>query len=258
MAKSISVDNPTNLPLIPLDDLHDFQGDLKVSDTPLLRKLAASILDHHLFIGKAVFYEDGIPFTEDGHQTIRALKMLESNGWKHCEVISYALVDGQMQPTETTHYDQIMVPCQVIVPVGSSKEDRLKDAAAKLVQINSQYAAWNPGTSFFTDLAFTADDLDALLLATHIPDFKPEAAAASTSDYEQAFAASNDDTAIYPVVRRYSEGYRAIIIVSENDTDLTAVQEALGLDKARSYKNENFGQTYVVGAQEFLARWKER
>lgn len=258
--KSIQIDNPTNLPLIPLTAIQDFQGDLKIADPANIRKLAASILDHRLFVGKAVFYEDGVAYTEDGHQTLKALNMLVANGYKECDVTSYELVEGQMQPSGVAHYDYIVVPCQIIVPKGKTREARFKDAAEKLMQINSQYAAFNPQTSFFTGLNFSTDDLDQLLAATAVPDFAPllKANDHPLSEYEQEFASHTDETAIYPIVRRYSESYNAIIIVVENDIDLTAVEEALSLGKTQSYKNNSFGTTHVISAEDFLKLWHTR
>jgi hypothetical protein len=169
--KILVVDNPTNLPLLPLDDIHGFQGDFKLPPSPeALDKLMLSILDHRLFIGKAVFFENGVAYTEDGHQTIVALEALRKIGYTTCEVVTYALIDGRMQESRRTQYDTIMVPYQVIVPQGDTEESRRRSAAAMLLQINSQYASVNPATSLFSDLSFSLPDLNKLIAQIEIPE----------------------------------------------------------------------------------------
>lgn len=49
MQKRIIIDNPSNLPLISIHDIHTFQGNLKLDPTEAaLEKLMRSILDHHI------------------------------------------------------------------------------------------------------------------------------------------------------------------------------------------------------------------
>ena len=81
--KHIIIDNPTGLPMLPLDEIHVFQGDLKLPPTPTdMDKLKRSILDHHLFIAKAVFFEDG-------------KKLAKS--------VEYELLDGQRATRDVKH-----------------------------------------------------------------------------------------------------------------------------------------------------------
>lgn len=256
--KFLVIDNPSDLPLIPLDDIKDFQGDLKTEDMKLIKKLSASILNHGLFIAKAIFYEDGQVYTEDGHQTLKALRYLVTQGYDTCEVVSYKLENGRHVATSGKRYDSIMVPCQVIVPQGDTKEARFKDAAAKLLQINSQYAQFNEKTTWFQELSFNKDELDSMLATVQIPNFKPEALSGERSEYEKAFGSATTEKATYPIVRRYSEKYSAIIIVVEDEIDLVAVQEALGLDREGSYKNSLIKQTHVVSAERFLELWRSK
>ncbi len=78
----IVIDNPSNLPVMRIDDFHSFQGDFKQEIEPgKLDKLSRSILDHHVFIAKAVFFEDNVAYTEDGHQTLMGLKRLRELGY---------------------------------------------------------------------------------------------------------------------------------------------------------------------------------
>lgn len=94
---TLLIDNPSNLPLLPLDDFHWFQGDLKYEiSSEDLEKLKQSILDHHVFLAKAIYWEDDQAWTEDGHQTLKTLKSLRDDGYTECEVIAYKKQDGRM------------------------------------------------------------------------------------------------------------------------------------------------------------------
>lgn len=188
MARTIVIDNPSNLKLIPLEQLRPFQGDFKEEIDPgKLETLMRSVLDHHVFIAKAVFWEDGIPWTEDGHQLLKALTELQKRGYTSCEVVSYELRDGRMQESARTEHQGIVVPCQEIVPQGDTPEARRKDAARKLVQINSQYAKFNPSTSLFAELGFDRFELDDLVIASALDGLEQSVAAAM-----EAAAGAND------------------------------------------------------------------
>lgn len=196
----IIVDNPSGLPLLPLDEFVTFQGDLKKTDEAKLEKLCRSIIDHHVFIAKAVFFEDGKAYTEDGHQTLLALKRLRDNGYTQSEVVSYAMVDGRMQPTERVVMDGINVPFQAIVPVGDTPAKRMKDAASKLLQINSQYAKINPETSLFQDLAFELNELDDLLGKISIEGFDLDFGKSGDPGMQSEMEQYNDENCLYPIV----------------------------------------------------------
>jgi len=171
MNEVILIDNPSNLPLLPIDDIYAFQGDLKKEPSETaLDKLMRSVLDHHVFIAKAIFYEDGKAYTEDGHQTLKALNALREQGYTRCEVLSYEMQGGQMKEASRTPYDTIMIPCQTIVPKGDTPAARRRDAAEKLLQINSRYAVVNPETTWFEELEFAQDDLKAMLDSIEMPD----------------------------------------------------------------------------------------
>jgi hypothetical protein len=59
-----------------------------------------------------------------------------------------------------------------------------------------------------------------------------------------------------PIVAKFSEKYDAVVIVCKNEIDTNHVREVLGLEQARSYKGERVGQTFVLGADQFIAAWK--
>jgi len=169
--KIIIVDNPTDLPLAKLDDFVLFQGDLKkpLSETAITA-MKTSILNHRIFIGKAVAWMNGQLLTEDGHQTLKTLRLLREEGYTSCQVIRYIEKDGNMVEDRAEDYADIMIPYQIIVPQGNDDCSRRKDAAAKIAIINSRYAELNPDTTFFANLNFNKEDIQALSGQIHFPE----------------------------------------------------------------------------------------
>ena len=119
----IKILNPNNLPTIPYSKLEDFQRDLKKRITEeALDKLKKSILKHGIFVPKFVYKENGQYLTMDGHQTKKALISLEVDGYEIPEI-----------------------------PIVEIQAKDRKDAAEKLLQINSRYGTINPDTTFFEE-----------------------------------------------------------------------------------------------------------
>jgi len=145
---TLQIDNPHSLPTIPYTELRDFQGDLKKPlDEEALAKLKASLTTYGQFVPKFVWRDpDGTPLILDGHQTCAALRSLEQDGWTIPPIV-YAEVQAK---------------------------DRA-DAAAKLLQLNSRYADWNPETSFFGDIGLSDDEVQSILESTRIPDLDMDA-----------------------------------------------------------------------------------
>lgn len=170
--KRIIVDNPTGLPLASVDDYVLFQGDLKKPLTEdALTALKTSICDHRVFIGKAAAKFNGELLTEDGHQTLTALKSLrDDDGYVGSRVITYKEENGNMVEDGHIEYDDIMIPYQLIVPQGKNDVERKKDAARKIAIINSQYADINPATTFFTSIGFDANELSTLMTQVRLPE----------------------------------------------------------------------------------------
>lgn len=257
----IVVDNPSNLKLIPLSELHDFQGDLKKDPHPrAFKKLIDSILKHHVFIAKAVFYEDGIAYTEDGHQTMKALQYLHDAGYRRCRVLKYEMRNGRMAPSEKEEYDEIMVPCQIVVPVGDTKEERLRDAAEKVLQINSRYADFNPETSFFESLGFDHATFDDLVSTIEIPEMMiSHEAGTPKGDFLDEFNKAKTGQIAYPIVPQYNEKYTAVIIVCRNETEVVGVQTCLKLGSMIRYdKAKSVGSGFVLTAAKFFEQWNSR
>lgn len=260
--KILIVDNPSNLPVLPFDLIVPFQGDLKKDPEPaMLDKFVRSILDHHLFIGKAVFFENGIAYTEDDHQTLTALKKLYDMGYKTSEVVAYDLAGGRMQESKRTHHDTIMVPYQIIVPMGETEQERKKDAVAKLLQINSHYANINPATSLFRELEFADEEFDKLLSQISIPDLDFHSGAVEKDKFLSEFESRDNSNCVYPIVPRFSEKYDAVIIISGNETDTAFLESALQIRKEQSYKDhkkKEIGKSMVITAGRFQEIWKSR
>lgn len=262
--KIIVIDNPSNLPLMKIDDFHPFQGDFKTEVEPAkLDKLMRSILDHHVFIAKAVFFEDGAAYTEDGHQTLVALRKLRERGWRRCRVVSYEMRDGRMQQAGSAEHDDIVIPYQVVVPIGQTPQERRKDAAKKLLQINSQYARINPETTLLETLSFTVDEVDDLLARISIDDFGIDLYRDRSEDpfegFEEEASRHTNENCLYPLVPKFSEKYDAILIVSDNAIDTAHLEEILRIERAQTYKEIiDHGKGMVITARRFFELWNSR
>jgi hypothetical protein len=137
----LKVHNPDNLPTMSYQDMQDFQGDLKEPIAPdALEKLKNDLIKHGLFVPKFVWFDGETPKILDGHQTKQALDSLEQDGYE-VPSIPYVTVEA---------IDQ-------------------KDAAEKLLQLNSQYGKINPFTSWFDELQIGGDDLEVLLESVEMP-----------------------------------------------------------------------------------------
>lgn len=134
MSKIIKVHNPSNLPTVDITSLLDLQGDLYTYDK--IDKLKASIIKHGVFLPKFVWKSRSKIYITDGHKTKAALLQLRKEGYQVPE-IPY-----------------------VEVPAKSKKE-----AAEKLLLINSKYGALNPDTEFFNDFGIDlkAQEYDSII-----------------------------------------------------------------------------------------------
>lgn len=130
MPKKLKVHNPDNLETIDFHELEPFQGDLKEIDEEAIEKLVRSIKDHGFIVPAFVWQNEGNYYAMDGHQRKKALKRLETEGF-------------EIPP----------------IPIVNVQADNRKDAAKKLLQINSKYGKINPDTTFLEDM-----DIDPLYL----------------------------------------------------------------------------------------------
>ena len=74
-------------------------------------------------------------------------------------------------------------------------------------------------------------------------------------DAEIKQAAGVVSTAEMPIVAKYSEKYRAIVIVCGNEIDENHVAEVLRVDTQKSYNSERVGRTSVITAKHFIDAW---
>lgn len=141
--KKLKVHNPDNLSTIAYSKMVDFQGDLKHEIEPKeLMKMRNSLIKHGVFLPKAIWFDpDGKANILDGHQTKKALASLEADGWEIPE-IPYITINAK---------------------------DR-KDAAEKLLQINSRYAKMNPDTTWLAEMEFDVGEIDDLIGSIEVPE----------------------------------------------------------------------------------------
>jgi len=131
--KKINVHNPNNLPTIPFQRFEDLQGDLKTISKNSLQKLKNSIKKYGIFVPKFVWENNGYYYLIDGHQTKKALAELEKEGYEVPE-IPYVKVEAKNK----------------------------REAAEKLLQINSRYGKINPDTTFLEDFEIDFSFLDEI------------------------------------------------------------------------------------------------
>jgi len=128
----IKVSNPNTLPTIDFHQLSELQGDLKITTPQKIQKLKNSIIKYGVFVPKFVWIDKSAVMTkfyiEDGHQTKKALIELEKDGY-HIPAIPFIKIDATDK----------------------------KDAAEKLLMINSRFADINPSTTFFDDFDITPE-----------------------------------------------------------------------------------------------------
>lgn len=78
------------------------------------------------------------------------------------------------------------------------------------------------------------------------------------SDEEPKTAKKTEPGAKYPLVPQYDEKYEAIVILCSNSLDTTAIKDALGIERAMSYKNKMVKETSIISASQFIKKWKSR
>lgn len=61
----------------------------------------------------------------------------------------------------------------------------------------------------------------------------------------------------YPLVPEFDEKYDAIIIICNKAIDTTYIKNALGIDRAQSYKNTYVGESNVLTADQFIKKWQQ-
>ncbi len=138
MFKEIKITGLDGLKVMPFEKFIDFQGNLKKPiEKAQLEKLKNSIIKHGIFVPKFVWFDDsGQALTVDGHQTLSALRGLHEDGYA-IPAIPYVEIDAQ----------------------------GAKDAAEKLLQINSRFAQIDSDgfMDFLLDLDFERSDINDVI-----------------------------------------------------------------------------------------------
>jgi len=67
-----------------------------------------------------------------------------------------------------------------------------------------------------------------------------------------------EDDPRYPIVQKYDEKYKAVIIVCENETDFLSLSEKLQLSKMQDYKSPDVKKTSVLSYNEFAEIWNAK
>lgn len=133
---------------MPIAELENFQGDLKTLDDESFKKLKGSIVKYGFSF--PIFVWDGNIL--DGHQRLKAVKSLIEEGYT---------LDGDL------------------LPVDRIEAKNEKEAAEKLLLINSRYAKIDQSgfdlfvENFDLDIADLSDMLDIPEVDFTTPDFEP-------------------------------------------------------------------------------------
>jgi hypothetical protein len=132
MAKTLKVDNPSKLKTIDYRELKDLQTDFKTLPPEKLERLKSVLVDNGWYFPMFVWFgKSEQAWTIDGHQRMKALASLESEGWQ--------------------------IPQVPYVEITAANK---KDAARKLLYFNARYGQMNPTTSFFDDFNLDVADFE--------------------------------------------------------------------------------------------------
>jgi hypothetical protein len=71
-------------------------------------------------------------------------------------------------------------------------------------------------------------------------------------------AKPEDKNAKYPLVPQFDEKHESIVILCSSSLDTTFIKDALGIEKAMSYKNKMVKETSVVTSAQFIKKWKSK
>jgi hypothetical protein len=88
--------------------------------------------------------------------------------------------------------------------------------------------------------------------------FKESELSMYLSEFEQKIRSITNADAAYPLIPKFSEKYDAIIIVSKNEIDTHYVEQILGLDRMKSYKNQKVGKTHIIDVKHFKDQWEQK
>jgi hypothetical protein len=77
------------------------------------------------------------------------------------------------------------------------------------------------------------------------------------SEFDEKFNAITNDNAEMPIVQKFNERYRTVMIFCNNEMDFNWVRNVLKLERMRDYKNTKIGESLVIRVQDFQKIWEE-
>lgn len=107
--------------------------------------------------------------------------------------------------------------------------------------------------------------IDDALLAIHFSKelleqvgFKDDELKMFQDEFAKQFNSITNADCVYPLVPKFSEKYDAVIIVSKNTIDTTFLENALKIEKSKSYKNQRTGKAMIIDVDKFRQVWENR
>ena len=126
------------------------------------------------------------------------------------------------------------VPC-IEVNLDEKQEKELN------LRLNKNQAEFDFGalTDFFDrdllfDVGFTESEIGKVL-----------------SDFDEKFNAINNDNCEMPIVQKFNEKYRTVMIFCNNEMDFNWLRNVLRLERMKDYKNSKVGESLVITVQDF-------
>lgn len=77
------------------------------------------------------------------------------------------------------------------------------------------------------------------------------------SDFEEKFKSVTNDNCEMPIVQKFNEKYRTVMIFCNNEMDFNWMRNVLRLERKRDYKNSKIGESLVLTVQDFQKIWEE-
>lgn len=68
----------------------------------------------------------------------------------------------------------------------------------------------------------------------------------------------NDTNSEMPIVPKYDEKYKAVLIITETEMDFANLCTTLNLGKAKDYKTSRIKQTQVLSFNDFMKAWQKK
>lgn len=215
--------------LVPLADLIPMQGELKVLEPKNYAKLKSSIIKYG--------------FT----QPICSFEHIE-NG-RTCNIL-----DGHQRRETCMKMNEEGFEI-LVVPVVWVKAESEKKAAEIIMTFVSQFGTVTKSglIDFVNQFELNIDEIKKEL---RVPELNTNElikglAVAKIEDLAKVEAPQVE----YPIVADFQEKYDAITIFCRNQQDFLQLKTMLGIEKEKSFKNENIGETRVIEYSKFYKNY---